>query len=147
MSIWSELPCNLASRENTFPDTPLKIPCSIQCLRWPLVREVWQNEWLTPMRAELASPKFAKFPVFFPVSREFRRRRVRTRLHPPASLYYQRSNQKAFRSTQNGVGVASISPLSFFRLKSTTAWLTQWRRGRCYIVRTARKRALPSTTR
>jgi hypothetical protein len=30
MSIWSELPCKLASREIGFPDTPLEIPCSIQ---------------------------------------------------------------------------------------------------------------------
>ena len=39
------------------------------------------------MTAEIRRPRFAKFPVFFPVSRELRRRRVRSRLHPqPASL-------------------------------------------------------------
>ena len=50
----------------------LKIPCSIQRLNWRLVREVWQSESVTAMTAELVSPKFVKFPVFFPVSREFK---------------------------------------------------------------------------
>src|ERR1039457_1798992 len=39
------------------------------------------------MTTELGPPKIAEFPVLFPVTREFRRRRVRSRLHPPpASL-------------------------------------------------------------
>jgi hypothetical protein len=33
----------------------------------------------------LRTPKLAKFPVYFPVSREFERRRVRTSLRPPPS--------------------------------------------------------------
>ena len=78
MSIWSEVPCNPPAGELNSLIHPLKIPCSVQRLGWLPVREVWQNESLTAMTAELRRPKFAKFPVLFPVSREFMRRRVRS---------------------------------------------------------------------
>jgi hypothetical protein len=63
--------CSLKSRSpvdaREFPDRSEKIPCS-----------VWRNESLTAMRATAGPPRIAKFPVLFPDSKEFRRRRVRS---------------------------------------------------------------------
>jgi hypothetical protein len=38
----------------------------------------------------MASTEDTKFPVFFPVSREFGWRKVRTRLHPPPAGFFDR---------------------------------------------------------
>jgi hypothetical protein len=46
---------------------------------------VLRNEVLTPVIHRMGPAKFAKFPVIFPVSREFERRRFRTSLCPPPS--------------------------------------------------------------
>ena len=61
-----------------FPDTREKIPSSVQRLILAMGPKSKQNESFTAMRVELGPPKFAKFPVLFPVSREFRRRKVRS---------------------------------------------------------------------
>jgi hypothetical protein len=53
-----------------------------------LIPQLKQNETPTAAKAELDGPKSAKFPVFFPVSRESGQRAVRSGLHPPPSSRY-----------------------------------------------------------
>ena len=55
-----------------FPDKPLIIPCSIQGKNLTLAAEVTKNEALMATNGQNGPAKFTKFPVFFPVSREFR---------------------------------------------------------------------------
>jgi hypothetical protein len=55
-----------------FPDKPLIIPCSIQGKKLVLAVEVAQNEAFRATNGRNGPAKFMKFPVFFPVSREFR---------------------------------------------------------------------------
>jgi hypothetical protein len=66
----------ISSRE--LPDTPLIIPCSIQGKNSALAAEVTKNEAFRATDSHERPGKFTKFPVFFPVSRESRRRGVRT---------------------------------------------------------------------
>src|SRR5271167_4318032 len=61
-----------------FPDKPLIIPCSIQSKNLALAAEVAKNEAFRAANGWNGPAKFTKFPVFFPVSREFRWRRVRS---------------------------------------------------------------------
>jgi hypothetical protein len=55
-----------------FPDEPLIIPCSIPSQDLALAAEVTQIEAFTASNGRNEPIKFTKFPVFFPVSREFR---------------------------------------------------------------------------
>jgi hypothetical protein len=55
-----------------FPDKPLIIPCSIPSKNSALAAEVTKNEALRATNGRNGPAKFTKFPVFFPVSREFR---------------------------------------------------------------------------
>jgi hypothetical protein len=71
-----EIPCSCYPNEDSFPDI------SLFCftLGWPL--ECAECEiWRTGVRFSIA--KSGKLPVFFPVSREFSRRKVSARLRPP----------------------------------------------------------------
>ena len=55
-----------------FPDKPLIIPCSIPSQDLALAAEVTQIEAFTAANGRNEPIDFTKFPVFFPVSREFR---------------------------------------------------------------------------
>jgi hypothetical protein len=55
-----------------FPDKPLIIPCSIPSQDLALAAEVTQIEAFTAANGRNEPIEFTKFPVFFPVSREFR---------------------------------------------------------------------------
>ena len=55
-----------------FPDEPLIIPCSIPSQDLALAAEVTQIEAFTAANGRNEPIEFTKFPVFFPVSREFR---------------------------------------------------------------------------
>ncbi|MGA3319232.1 MAG: hypothetical protein ABSC64_22705, partial [Candidatus Korobacteraceae bacterium] len=55
-----------------FPDKPLIIPCSIPSQDLALAAELTQIEAFTAANGRNEPIEFTKFPVFFPVSREFR---------------------------------------------------------------------------
>ncbi len=74
-------------RETKFPDTSLLTPCSISTSEESFLREIVV---LRENQGGILRPESFKFPVLFPVSREFSQRRVSARLHDlptfPSSL-------------------------------------------------------------
>jgi hypothetical protein len=79
-----------------FPDKSLIIPCSIQRKNLTLAAEVAKNEAFRATSGRNGPAKFTKFPVFFPVSREFRPEKGSLVTASSASKSQRQRNSAAF---------------------------------------------------